>query len=318
MKALITGGAGFIGSHLLDRLISLHEEVIVLDNLSSGTKANMSHSTCETLHFIQGDCTDKSDVKEAMKDVDILFHLAANAEVRLELNDPQTCFQQNIYATHLVLEELRQSTAHTIVFASTSTVYGDATRIPTPEDYPTRPISIYGASKLASEALITSYAHTYDVKTVILRLANIVGPRSNHGVIHDFISKLKSNPKKLEILGDGSQTKSYLHIDDCIDAILQVTTKSKELTTIYNVGSQDQINVKDIAKLIVEEMDLNDVVFQFMGGINGGRGWKGDVKKMLLDVAKLESLGWKNIYNSADAIRQTIRSLLNKSSNDLY
>jgi len=318
MKVLITGGAGFIGSHLLDRLISLHEEVIVLDNLSLGTKTNMSHLKCETLHFIQGDCTDKSDVKEAMKDVDILFHLAANAEVRLELNDPQTCFQQNIYATHLVLEELRQSTAHTIVFTSTSTVYGDATRIPTPEDYPTRPISIYGASKLASEALITSYAHTYDVKTVILRLANIVGPRSNHGVIHDFISKLKSNPKKLEILGDGSQTKSYLHIDDCIDAIFQATTKSKELTTIYNVGSQDQTNIKDIAKLIVEEMNLNDVVFQFMGGINGGRGWKGDVKKMLLDVTKLESLGWKNIYNSADAIRQTIQSLLNKSSNDLY
>jgi UDP-glucose 4-epimerase len=148
------------------------------------------------------------------------------------------------------------------------------------------------------------------VKTVILRLANIVGPRSNHGVIHDFISKLKNNPRELEILGDGSQTKSYLHIDDCINAILQTTVKSKELTNIFNVGSQDQINVKDIANLIIGEMNLNDVVFQFVDGINGGRGWKGDVIKMLLDITKLESLGWKNMYSSTEAIRRTIRSLL--------
>jgi UDP-glucose 4-epimerase len=310
MKTLITGGAGFIGSHLLDRLLTLYDEVRVLDNLSTGTKANLSQSTSTKMHFIHGDCTDKSDVKEAMNGVDSVFHLAANAEVRLELNDPITCFQQNIYATHILLEELRHSTAHTLIFTSTSTVYGDATLIPTPEEYPTRPISLYGASKLASEALITAYAHTYDLKAVILRLANIVGPRSTHGVIHDFISKLKRNPKQLEILGDGTQTKSYLHINDCIDAILHVTTKSQSIMNIFNVGSADQINVKDIAQLIVNEMGLNDVVFQFMDGVNGGRGWKGDVKKMLLDVTKLESLGWKNIYSSTDAVTQTIRALL--------
>ena len=311
MKVLVTGGAGFIGSHLLDRLTSLNDEVKVLDNLSSGSKANMSSSIGRNMQFILGDCTTTGDVREAMKDVDVLFHLAANAEVRLELNDPETCFQQNIYATHILLEELRRSTAQTIVFTSTSTVYGDVDLIPTPEDYPTRPISIYGASKLASEALITSYAHTYDLKAVILRLANVVGPRSGHGVIHDFISKLKVNQKKLEILGDGTQTKSYLHINDCIDALLQATAKSEGLTNIFNVGSQDQINVKKIAKLVIDEMNLKDVAFQFTGGVDGGRGWRGDVKKMLLDVTKIESLGWKHKLSSKDAIVQTIRSLLN-------
>ena len=311
MKALVTGGAGFIGSHLIDRLISLNYEVHVLDNLSSGFKANISRSIGRNMNFILGDCTNTNDVKKAMKDVDLLFHLAANAEVRLELNDPKTCFHQNVYATHVLLEELRRSKAETIVFTSTSTVYGDVDIIPTPEDYPTRPVSIYGASKLASEALIISYAHTYDIKTVILRLANIVGPRSSHGVTHDFISKLKVNPKELEILGDGTQTKSYLHVNDCIDAFLHATTKSEGLTNIFNVGSQDQINVKEIAKLVVEEMGLKDVAFQFTGGVDGGRGWRGDVKKMLLDVTKIESLGWKHKLSSKDAIVQTIKSLLN-------
>ncbi len=310
MKVLVTGGAGFIGSHLIDRLISLDDEVQVLDNLSSGLKANMSQSMSKNMKFILGDCTNTIDVKEVMKDVDVLFHLAANAEVRLELNDPKTCFQQNIYATHVLLEELRRSNTQTIVFTSTSTVYGDVDLIPTPEDYPTRPISIYGASKLASEALITSYAHTYGIKTVILRLANIVGPRSGHGVIYDFISKLRVNPKELEILGDGTQTKSYLYINDCIDAFIQANEKSEGLTNIFNVGSQDQINVKEIAKLVVDEMDLKDVTFQFTGGVDGGRGWRGDVKQMLLDVTKIESIGWKHKFSSKEAIVQTIRSLL--------
>lgn len=311
MKVLVTGGAGFIGSHLLDRLISLDYEVSVLDNLSSGFRVNMSQSIGRNMKFMLGDCADAGDVREAMKDVDVLFHLAANAEVRLEFNDPKTCFQQNIYATHILLEELRRSKAQTVVFTSTSTVYGDVDLIPTPEDYPTRPISVYGASKLASEALITAYAHTYDIKAVIFRLANIVGSRSGHGVIHDFISKLKVNPRELEILGDGTQTKSYLYINDCLDAVLRATAKSEGLTNIFNVGSQDQINVKEIAKLVVDEMDLKDVAFHFSGGVDGGRGWRGDVKKMFLDVTKIESLGWKPKFSSEDAVVQTIRSLLN-------
>ena len=303
----MTGGAGFIGSHLVDRLLSLKDEVTVLDNLSTGSKENLSKSLDnKNLHFIPGDCTSPSNVKEALKGVDVVFHFAANPEARLELSDPKTCFQQNIYATHKLLEEIRNSQVQTIVFASTSTVYGDVTKIPTPEDHPTTPISIYGASKLASEALITSYSHTYNKKAIILRLANTVGPRSSHGVIHDFITKLRKDPTKLEVLGDGTQTKSYLHINDCIDAIL-IALNVKEQINILNVGSEDQLNVKDIAKTIVEEMNLKNVTFTFTGGVNGGRGWKGDVKNMLLDVSQMKALGWKCKYNSGEAVRLTAR-----------
>jgi len=311
MRALITGGAGFIGSHLLERLVSQDVEVTILDNLSSGSKKNIHPSLNKgNAHFMRGDCTQTSDVEEALKDVDTVFHLSANPEVRLELNDPKTCFQQNIYATHILLEAMRRSQIHTIIFTSTSTVYGDAKITPTPETYPTRPISLYGASKLASEALITSYAYTYNWNTLILRLANTVGPRSTHGVLSDFINQLKKDPTTLEILGDGTQTKSYLHIHDCIDALLTALQQTKDQVSILNIGSEDQVNVQDIAKTVVEEMGLQNVTFHFTGGVDGGRGWKGDVKNMLLDVSQIKTLGWRCRYNSADAVRRTIRALL--------
>jgi UDP-glucose 4-epimerase len=183
-------------------------------------------------------------VRIALKDVDTIFHFQANPEVRLELNDPETCFKQNIYATHMLLEEMRKSSAGTIVFASTSTVYGDANVIPTPEDYaPLEPISIYGASKLASEALISSYCHTYGRSAIILRLANIVGARSRHGVIRDFISKLRKNPREIEILGDGAQTKSYLHIDDCISAILKACESATSKVEVFNIGFRTRLEM---------------------------------------------------------------------------
>jgi UDP-glucose 4-epimerase len=310
---MVTGGLGFIGGHLLDRLVSLNNQVLVLDNQSLGMRGNISQSLRnKNIQFTLGDCTNPSDVKEIMKDVDVVFHLAANPEVRLELNDPQTCFKHNVYATHILLEELRRSDIHTIVFTSTSTVYGDADIIPTPEDHPTRPISIYGASKLASEALITAYAYTYNKKAIILRLANVVGPRSSHGVIYDFIIKLKRDPTKLEILGDGTQTKSYLHINDCVNAMLTTLQKTKEQVSTLNIGSEDQVNVKDIAKIIMEEMRLNNIAFSFTGGVDGGRGWKGDVKNMLLDVSRIKALGWSPRYTSADAVRKTVRALLDR------
>lgn len=250
-KILLTGGAGFIGSHLFDRLVALNHDVTILDNLSSGSKENLilqprtgPHARARRLIF--GDCTDSSIVQKAIKGVDIVLHLAANSDVRLERNDPETCFNQNIYATYIILEAMRRSSAHTIVYTSSSTVYGDANTIPTPEDHPTRPISIYGASKLASEALITSYAYTYDLKAIILRLANIVGPRSRHGVLHDFRTKLEYDPTMLEVLGDSTQAKSYLHIDDCINAILLSLERAAEHVSILNVGSEDQLTVKEI------------------------------------------------------------------------
>jgi len=183
--------------------------------------------------------------------------------------------------------------------------------IPTPENYaPLKPISLYGASKLASEALISAYAHTYNKKAIILRLANTIGPRSQHGVVHDFIQKLRRNPKQLEILGDGTQTKSYLYITDCTKAIETAYKTAENQVEIYNVGSEDQINVTQIAKIVTEEMNLNNVKLTYTGGIDGGRGWKGDVKNMLLDINKLKSHGWKPKHNSVQALRKAVKHLV--------
>jgi len=312
LKATVTGGAGFIGSYLCEALANLGRDVTILDNLSSGTRNNIRELLKSSgVKLIVGDCKDLTDLRKAIANADIIYHFAANPEVRLELADPSTCFRENTYATHILLEAIRNSNVDKIVFASTSTVYGDAKIIPTPENYsPLEPISIYGASKLASEAFITSYCHTYKKKGIILRLANIVGPRSKHGVINDFITKLKRDPMQLEILGDGHQTKSYLHIDDCINAILKAFGTAKETVEVFNVGSDDQIEVVRIAQIVAEEMNVNDVQFRFTGGVDGGRGWIGDVKKMLLDTSKLKSRGWKPRCSSEEAVMLATRSIL--------
>jgi UDP-glucose 4-epimerase len=197
-----------------------------------------------------------------------------------------------------------------IAFTSTSTVYGEASIIPTLENYgPLIPISLYGASKLACEALITSYCHTFDMKAWIFRFANIVGERGTHGIIIDFINKLMANPLALEILGDGEQRKSYIHVSDCIDGILFAVNNSNEMANIFNIGSPDTINSTQIGELIVKEMGLHDVHFTFTGG---NRGWKGDVPKMLLSIDKLRGLGWDPSHNSKSSVIAAIRSTLQK------
>ncbi|MCW3985513.1 MAG: SDR family NAD(P)-dependent oxidoreductase [Candidatus Bathyarchaeota archaeon] len=315
MHTLVTGGAGFIGSHLCDSLAQHNWEVTILDNLSAGSKENVRHllkRTPKKVKLLEGDCTNPAHVRKALENIEIVYHFAANPEVRLELSDPQTCFRQNIYATHILLQQLKDNMKiHTVIFASTSTVYGEPKTIPTPESYgPLKPISLYGASKLASEALISAYARTYDKKAVILRLANTIGPRSQHGVVHDFILKLRRNPRQLEILGDGTQTKSYLYIDDCIKAIETAYKTARNRVEICNVGSEDQTSVTQIAEIITEEMGLNNVKLIYTGGVDGGRGWKGDVKKMLLDITKIKSKGWKPKHNSLQALRRTVKHLV--------
>lgn len=313
-RILVTGGAGFIGSHLVDALVDKGHNVTVLDNLSTGHEHNLSHSIENHQHqvtLIVGDCRKPKDIEKALKGVDVVFHLAANPEVRLELADPKKCYEHNIKATYILLEKIRKSKIESIVFASSSTIYGDAATIPTPEHYgPLKPISIYGASKLACEALVSSHCYSFKKKGIIIRPANIVGPRSTHGVILDFIKKLKANPSELEILGDGKQTKSYLYIYDCVDAIIKAYELAEDPVTIYNIGFEDQTNVTRIANIIIEEMGLKDVKLKFSGGVNGGRGWIGDVKNMLLDISKLKSLGWKPKLNSEQAVRETARHLI--------
>jgi UDP-glucose 4-epimerase len=203
-----------------------------------------------------------------------------------------------------------------IAFTSSSTVYGEAKIIPTPEDYgPLKPISLYGASKLACESLISGYAHMFGFNSVICRLANIVGSRSSHGVVYDFIRKLKENPKKLEVLGDGTQSKSYLFIDDCIEAHFIAVENARDRVEIYNVGSEDKVNVLTIAKIVAEEMGLSKVEIHKTGGVDGGKGWKGDVKEMFLDISKLKRLGWKPKSNSAEAVRLTVKGMLSEQEN---
>jgi UDP-glucose 4-epimerase len=198
-----------------------------------------------------------------------------------------------------------------IVFTSTSTIYGEATIIPTPENYgPLIPISLYGASKLACEALITSYCHTFDMRSWIFRFANIVGERGTHGIIVDFINKLRKDPNTLEILGDGQQRKSYIHVSDCVDAILFVIENSHEMANIFNIGSNDTINSTGIGELIIKEMKLKDVTITYTGG---KRGWKGDVPKMLLSIEKLQQLGWKPTHNSKSSVSAAARSTLGKT-----
>jgi UDP-glucose 4-epimerase len=223
VRVLVTGGAGFIGSHLVDALMARGYEVVVLDNLSNGSLKNITAWINDPrFTFVKGDLLRSSNIINVVKDCDVIFHLAANPEVRVGVVDTRIDYEQNILATYNLLEAMRKScNCKRIVFASTSTVYGEAEVIPTPEDYgPLQPISLYGASKLACESLISGYAHMFGFKSVICRLANITGPRSNHGVIYDFVKKLSENPRVLKVLGDGTQCKSYLYVQDCVEAFL--------------------------------------------------------------------------------------------------
>lgn len=311
-KVLITGGAGFIGSNLAEKLAKHGDFVRVYDNLSIGRKENVKQLLDRSnFEFVIGNLLDEDKTLKAMDDCEIVYHLAANSEVRLGTVDTLIDFEQNLVATRNLLEAMRKSkSAKTIVFTSTSTVYGEAKCIPTPEDYaPLIPISLYGASKLGCEALITAYSHLFGMRSVIYRLANVVGPRSGHGVIYDFIMKLRKNPATLEILGDGSQSKSYIYVDDCVESLLFGLQCAQSKVEIFNVGTADQVDVRTIASIVVEEMRLNDVKFNFTGGIDG-RGWRGDVKFMNLDATKLVRLGWKPKYSSRQAVRLATRALL--------
>jgi len=313
MTILITGGAGFIGSHLADRIMEQGEDVRVFDNLSAGTKSNIEKWVGDPrFDFVKGDLLEPSEIKAALEGCRVVYHLAANPEVRSWLARPEDHFNQNILGTYNLLEAIREQDAvDLLVFTSTSTVYGEASVIPTPETYaPLKPISNYGASKLAAEALICSYSSLYSFRSVIYRMANVVGPRSGHGVIYDFVEKLKRNPNELEILGDGTQSKSYLFIDDCITGMILGAAHAEATVEILNIGSEDRVSVLEIASIVIEEMGLKDVEVELTGGVDGGRGWKGDVKLMQLDMSRLRAFGWSPLFSSKEAVRLTAISLV--------
>jgi len=300
---LVTGGAGFIGSHVVDRLTSNNLNVKIIDNLSNSDLSNLKKNNLIKNQFIKKDLKDQSDIEKIMSDVKTVFHMAADPEVSIGFKNPEILYKENIQNTFHLLEAIRKADVENILFPSSSTVYGEPDIIPTPENYaPLLPISTYGGSKLACEALISSYCHTYGINGIIFRLANIVGSRSNHGIIPDFIKKLQKNQTNLEILGDGTQSKSYLEVSDCVDCFFFCLENVSKRVEVFNTGNDDKINVLDIARIVCKNMNLNDVKLCPNGGVDNGRGWIGDVKIMQLDISKLKKLGWKPKLSSHEAI----------------
>ena len=313
MKVLVTGGAGFIGSHLVDHLIDGGGEVCVIDDLSAGSLDNLRRWESDPrLSFVKGDLLDPETVIGALGGCDVVYHLAANPEVRASRASPEDHFKQNVEATYRLLEAVRRvGGVELFVFASSSTVYGEADMVPTPEDYgPLKPISHYGASKLAAEALVSAYASMYGFRAVIFRLANIIGPRSKHGVVYDFVEKLRADPGKLEVLGDGSQSKSYLYVDDCVRGMVMGAEEARDRVEVFNLGSDDRVSVMEIAGIVIEEMGVEGCEVRLTGGVDGGRGWAGDVKVMQLDSSRLRSLGWRPALSGLEAVRETARALV--------
>ncbi len=313
----MTGAAGFIGSFLVERLLDLGYGVVGVDNLSSGCLDNLSGVLKRSgFRFLRGDLLDPSSLDSDFFGVDVVFHLAANPEVRHSIRDPLDHYHQNVTATMNALEMARRGGAGVFVFASSSTVYGDAGKIPTPEDHPLRPISIYGATKAAGEILCQTYARLYKMKCLVLRYANIIGPRLRHGVIYDFINKLRGNKEELEILGDGSQRKSYLHIEDAIEATLralETLIERDEGEEIYNIGNRDWISVTEIAEIVAETMGLKGVRYRYSPATPDGRGWPGDVKLMLLDIEKIEKkTKWRPRLNTREAVKRATKEILSQ------
>ena len=312
-KIMITGGAGFIGSHLTQKLIDENNEVVVLDNLSTGNNLNLN--SCikkKNFKLIVEDL--KNQTSNHLKDIDTVFHMAADPEVRTGFSDPKLAYEQNVRNTFELLENVRKSDIKQFVFASSSVVYGEPEIIPTPETFgPLFPISIYGGTKLACEGLISSYCNNYGIKGTIVRFANVVGSRSRHGVIWDFIKKLKINQKELQVLGNGKQSKSYVHVNDCVNGLLFSAKHTKKKMDVFNIGNHDMINVLDIASIVCKTMKLENTKIITSGGTDDGRGWIGDVRKMNLDTSKMCNLGWNPIENSQAAVERATLELVSES-----
>lgn len=309
MKALVTGGAGFIGSHLVDRLIAEGNYVTVFDNLSSGKKMFIQHHF-DTAHFelVKQDLLDLEQLKAAMVGHDIVFHLAANPDARMGITNTDLDLKLETIATYNVLEAMRVNRVRKIVFSSSGTIYGETPVIPLSEHYgPVLPISLYGAGKLACEGLISAFCNVFGMQGWIFRFANIIGNRATHGVIYDLANKLRQNSAHLEILGDGTQRKPYLHVDECIDGILFLLNKTKDSLNVFNLGCSTSTDVTTIANSIVKQLRLRNVEFRYTGG---DRGWPGDVPQVRLNVKKASKLGWKAKLTSDEAVTKAITDIL--------
>jgi UDP-glucose 4-epimerase len=312
MKAFVTGGAGFVGSHLVRRLLGTEgaEKVVIYDNFTSGKRSYLQGLTDDPrLTVVEADLKEVESVREAMVGCDTVFHLAANPDIAKAITQPDIDFWEGTYLTQNVLEAMRQTGAARLFYTSGSGVYGEDPSVEFPESYgPCIPISTYGASKLASESLIAAYCHMFGLMGRAFRFANVVGPRQTHGVGYDFIRRLRDNPAALRILGDGTQKKSYIHIDDVLEAIFLVGTKSMKPYDVFNVATEDYVTVREIADMAVGISGLQtaEVSYEFSGG---DRGWKGDVPVVRFDCSKIKALGWRNRRSSAEALTAAMEAM---------
>jgi len=307
LKCFVTGGAGFIGSNLVDRLLNNGNDVIVYDNFSTGFQEFLNDAgKYKTFRFVQGDLLDIEYLTKSMSGCDFVFHLAANADVRFGTEHPDKDLKQNTIATFNVLEAMRLNGINKIAFSSTGSVYGEASVIPTPEDAPF-PIqtSLYGASKLACEGLIQAYSEGFGFQSWIFRFVSILGERYTHGHVFDFYKKLLKTPDRLDVLGNGKQRKSYLYVQDCIDAILFAIEKSGEKVNIFNLGTDEYCEVNNSIGWICSNLNVSPKLV-YSGG---DRGWIGDNPFIFLDCSKIRRLGWKPKYTIKEGIIKTLSYL---------
>ena len=308
MRVLITGVAGFVGSNFLDYLLSKGHHVVGVDNFSTGKREFIENAIDNSnFTFLKFDLLDLGDLKKATKNIDIVFHFAANADVRFGLQHPDKDLQQNTIVTFNVLEAMRYNNVKKIIFSSTGSVYGEPNEFPTPENcaFPIQ-TSLYGASKLAAEGLIQAYCEGYNFQAWIFRFVSLLGERYSHGHVFDFYNKLRLDPNKLEVLGDGTQKKSYLHIKDCINAVMTALEKSNQKINIFNLGNYEYSEVKDSVKWIIEYLGLSPEIIY----LGGKRGWVGDNPFIHLDISKILNLGWKPKLDIKSGIIKTVSYLI--------
>lgn len=313
-SCFIAGGAGFIGSHFTDRLLASKEtrRVTLFDNFSSGREWHFAHHIGRQdtrLQIIRGEVSDLGSLTEAMQGHDAVIHLASNPDIARAATEPAIDFHQGTVLTHNIVEAMRRSGVSRLIYASGSGIYGDGGDAALAEDHgPLIPVSTYGASKLAGEALIASYCAMFDLIACVFRFGNVVGARQTHGVGFDFVRRLRSDPSKLRILGDGRQSKTYVHVSDVVEAVFTASAQVRAGFTAFNVGTGDAITVSEVAEIAAECLGLcKKPVFEYTGG---SRGWKGDVPVVRLNTEKIRALGWLPELNSRDAIRRSLGELV--------
>lgn len=316
MRVLVTGGAGFIGSHLCDALVARGDEVWCVDNLHLGREENVAHlRTNPRFHFQKLDVLDREPLDALFAEgcFDVVFHLAANSDIQRGVADSQVDLHLTFLSTFEVLQAMQRHGVRQVFLASTSAVFGDTDDLLHETYGPLEPVSFYGAAKLAAEAYLSVYVHSFGFRAWVLRFPNVVGERSTHGALHDFIERLRRDPSRLTVLGDGSQTKPYIYVKDLVRAILLVFERATEPLAVYHLAGEGMTSVREIAEIVVEEMGLSGIAIDYTGGKVG---WVGDVPRFRYDTRKIRALGFVHQYASTEAVRVAVRAILGKPNRE--